>query len=176
MTTSRPEIILEGSNNQQNWTEYSFRYKPGNLHRGLPLVAPYQPRLDWQMWFAALGSYRENSWVASLVYRLLLNETSVIALLDPSPFPKPPKYIRAELYNYTFSTPFERSKNRRRVAPRTFGNVVRTSVPSVRCRRISTRFSTIHKHQAFCFTHLRNNSCHLDCLRVIFNITKGALT
>ena len=55
MTVTRPEIILEGSDDQTTWTEYSFRFKPGNPHRGLPLVAPYQPRLDWQMWFARVG-------------------------------------------------------------------------------------------------------------------------
>jgi hypothetical protein len=109
MTTTRPEIILEGSDDQQHWTEYSFRYKPGDLHRSLPLVAPYQPRLDWQMWFAALGTYQENPWVATLIFRLLLNEPSVTALLDPQPFQKPPKYIRAQLYSYTFSAPSERS-------------------------------------------------------------------
>jgi hypothetical protein len=111
MTTTRPEIVIEGSNDQAHWLEYSFRYKPGNLHRGLPLVAPYQPRLDWQMWFAALGPYRSNPWAASLLYRLLLNEHSVAVLMDPLPFSKPPKYLRAELYNYTFSTPSERRAN-----------------------------------------------------------------
>lgn len=108
MTTTRPEVVLEGSNDQQHWLEYSFRYKPGDLRRGLPLVAPYQPRLDWQMWFAALGSYRENTWVGGLIYRLLTGEPSVIGLLDPPPFPKPPLYIRALLYDYTFTTPEER--------------------------------------------------------------------
>lgn len=110
MTTSRPEIIIEGSDDQTHWTEYSFRYKPGELHRSLPQVAPYQPRLDWQMWFAALGSYRTNPWVGSLVYRLLLGEPSVTALLSPYPSAKPPKYIRAELYEYTFSEPAERAR------------------------------------------------------------------
>jgi len=110
MTTSRPELVLEGSDDQQHWAEYSFRYKPGDLHRGLPLIAPYQPRLDWQMWFAALGTYRENPWVATLIFRLLLNEPSVMALLDPAPFAKAPKFIRVVLYHYTFSTPSQRAQ------------------------------------------------------------------
>lgn len=110
MTTSRPEIILEGSDDQVHWTEYSFRYKPGDTHRSLPFIAPYQPRLDWQMWFAALGPYRNNPWVASLAYRLLLGEPSVMSLLDTPPFPRPPKFIRAEIFDYTFSTPAERRK------------------------------------------------------------------
>ncbi len=110
MTTTRPEIVIEGSNDQKNWTEYSFRYKPGELHRGLPLVAPYQPRLDWQMWFAALGSFQENNWVGNLMYRLMLGEPTVTGLLDPPPFPKPPRYMRALLYNYDFTTPAERHR------------------------------------------------------------------
>jgi hypothetical protein len=110
MTTTRPEIVLEGSNDQITWTEYSFRFKPVELHKGLPLVAPYQPRLDWQMWFAALGGYRGNPWVAGLVYRLLLNDRTVLALLDRSPFTRGPHYIRAMLYDYTFSTPEVRAR------------------------------------------------------------------
>ncbi len=111
MTTSRPEIVIEGSEDSANWKEYSFRYKPGNLHRGLPLVAPYQPRLDWQMWFAALGRYEGNSWVGSLMYRLLLGDVPVAALMDPAPFPKPPRYMRALIYEYDFTTPSERARS-----------------------------------------------------------------
>jgi len=111
MTTSRPEIVLEGSEDQVNWQEYSFRYKPGNLHRGLPLVAPYQPRLDWQMWFAALGRYEGNSWVGSLMYRLLRGDAAVTELLNPPPFPRPPRYMRALLYEYDFTTPAERARS-----------------------------------------------------------------
>jgi uncharacterized membrane protein YphA (DoxX/SURF4 family) len=111
MTTSRPEIVIEGSEDRVNWKEYSFRYKPGNLHRGLPLVAPYQPRLDWQMWFAALGRYESNSWVGSLIYRLLLGDASVTALLNPAPFPKPPRYMRALIYEYDFTSAAERARS-----------------------------------------------------------------
>lgn len=110
MTTTRDEIILEGSDDQVTWREYSFPYKPGNLHRALPFVAPYQPRLDWQMWFAALGDYQSNQWVGELIYRLLTGEKSVLGLLDPVPFEKPPKFIRALLYEYDFTTPSERER------------------------------------------------------------------
>ncbi len=110
MTTKRPEIILEGSNDQTEWKEYSFRYKPGDLHRSLPLVAPYQPRLDWQMWFAALGSFDQNTWVSGLMYRLMTGEPSVTGLIEPPPFPKPPRYMRALLYDYRFTTPGERAR------------------------------------------------------------------
>jgi hypothetical protein len=111
MTTTRPEIIIEGSDDRVTWKEYSFRYKPGNLHRALPFVAPHQPRLDWQMWFAALGNYQENPWVQSLLYRLLRGDAAVLSLLDPPPFTKPPRYIRALLYMYDFSTPEERGRS-----------------------------------------------------------------
>lgn len=108
MTTTRPEIVIEGSNDAEHWKEYTFRYKPGPLHRGLPLVAPYQPRLDWQMWFAALGDYQQNRWVGSLIYRLLTAAPAVTRLLDAPPFPQPPRYMRALLYDYRFTNPHVR--------------------------------------------------------------------
>jgi hypothetical protein len=111
MTTTRAEIIIEGSDDRITWKEYSFRYKPGNLHRALPFVAPHQPRLDWQMWFAALGNYQESPWMQSLMYRLLGGNASVLALLDPPPFSHPPRYIRALLYMYDFTTPEERGRS-----------------------------------------------------------------
>lgn len=110
MTTTRPEIVIEGSNDQTDWREYSFKYKPGELHRGLPLVAPYQPRLDWQMWFAALGSYEENNWVGGLMYRLMTGEPTALRLMNQPPFPKPPHYLRALVYDYQFTTPAERRR------------------------------------------------------------------
>ncbi len=110
MTTTRPEVILEGSDDGIAWREYSFPYKPGNLYRALPFVAPYQPRLDWQMWFAALGNYQENQWAGGLIYRLLTGEKSVLALLGPPPFHKPPRFIRALLYEYDFTRPSERAQ------------------------------------------------------------------
>lgn len=110
MTTTRPEISIEGSDDGEHWREYTFPYKPGPLHRGLPLVAPYQPRLDWQMWFAALGNYRQNVWVGGLLYRLLTGSPEVMKLLEPAPFAKPPRYIRALLYDYRFTTPAERAR------------------------------------------------------------------
>lgn len=110
MTTTRPEVVLEGSDDGTNWREYSFPYKPGNLHRGLPFVAPYQPRLDWQMWFAALGTYQSSPWVGELIYRLLNGEPSVLGLLDPAPFRKPPRFMRALLYKYDFTLPADRKR------------------------------------------------------------------
>jgi predicted DCC family thiol-disulfide oxidoreductase YuxK len=104
MTTSRPEIVIEGSTDGQTWREYSFRYKPGSLARQVPWTIPHQPRLDWQMWFAALGDFRQNPWFVSLMMRLLEGSPPVLALLDGNPFPEgPPKYVRARLYEYRFA-------------------------------------------------------------------------
>jgi hypothetical protein len=105
MTTERPEIIVEGSNDGVTWAAYEFKYKPGDVHRRPPVVAPHQPRLDWQMWFAALGSYQQNRWFVDFVIRLLQGEPTVIHLLAWNPFPyAPPKYIRARVYLYHFTT------------------------------------------------------------------------
>ena len=110
MTTSRSEIILQGSNDGEHWLDYQFRYKPGELHRSLPFAGPYMPRLDWQMWFAALGSFNENRWMGALMYRLLVGEPSVTGLLLPPPFPHPPRYMRAAFYDYTFTSSAQRAK------------------------------------------------------------------
>ena len=104
MTTTRPEIVVEGSRDGESWQAYEFRDKPGDVRRAPPWVAPHQPRLDWQMWFAALGNYRQNRWFAGLVVRLLQGEPAVLRLLAYNPFPgAPPRYVRASLYLYHFT-------------------------------------------------------------------------
>jgi len=104
MTKSRPEIILEGSNDGEQWTPYEFRWKPGDLYTRPMFVAPHQPRLDWQMWFAALGDYRRNPWLISLMRRLLEGSGPVLGLLGDDPFPdQPPRYVRAVVYDYRFT-------------------------------------------------------------------------
>jgi len=104
MTTTRPEIIIEGSDDGVQWRAYEFKYKPGDVKRRLPWVAPYQPRLDWQMWFAALSSPRQNPWFSRLIVRLLEGQAEVTNLLAVNPFPdKPPHFIRAEVYDYHFT-------------------------------------------------------------------------
>jgi predicted DCC family thiol-disulfide oxidoreductase YuxK len=111
MTTERPEISVEGSMDGENWLPYSFRYKPGNLARAPRWAAPYQPRLDWQMWFAALGNYRENPWFVNFAVRLLEGSPEVKGLLEADPFGgRSPRYIRAMLYDYTFTDWDERRK------------------------------------------------------------------
>jgi hypothetical protein len=112
MTPDRPEIIVEGSNDGSEWKEYSFPHKPGALDRPPTFIAPLQPRLDWQMWFAALGDARGNPWFVNFCVRLLQGSPDVLALLDTDPFPgSPPKYVRARLYNYNFTTWSERQRN-----------------------------------------------------------------
>ena len=109
MTKDRPEIVIEGSADGIDWKPYEFKWKPGALERMPAFVEPHQPRLDWQMWFAALGDVRQNRWFLGLVTRLLENSPDVVALLGKNPFPdQPPRYVRAELYRYRFSTIAER--------------------------------------------------------------------
>lgn len=104
MTKSRPEISVEGSNDAHTWATYEFRYKPGNLKRPPLWVAPHQPRLDWQMWFAALGTYQDNPWFVNFMARLLEGSPEVLALIERNPFPdRPPRYIRAVVYDYRFT-------------------------------------------------------------------------
>jgi len=104
MTTSRPEIIVEGSSDGHTWLAYEFKYKPGDVTRPPGWVAPYQPRLDWQMWFAALGTCYDNPWFVSFMLRLHQGSPDVLALLGKNPFPDaPPQYIRARLYDYHFT-------------------------------------------------------------------------
>jgi len=110
MTTTRPEIIIEGSRDGINWVPYEFKYKPGDVRRRPGFVAPHQPRLDWQMWFAALGTWRQHPWVLSLATRLAHDSPEVLALLESNPFPdKPPRFIRATLYEYHFTDFAERN-------------------------------------------------------------------
>jgi lipase maturation factor 1 len=109
MTTRRNEIIVEGSDDGTHWLPYEFKYKPGDVNRRPAFVEPFQPRLDWQMWFAALGNYQDNPWFENFCERLLQGSPPVLALLQKNPFPKhPPKFIRAELYEYHFTGPAER--------------------------------------------------------------------
>jgi hypothetical protein len=104
MTTSRKEIIIEGSNDGSEWQPYEFKYKPGDVNRRLPWVAPYQPRLDWQMWFAALSNQQSNPWFQRLMLRLLEGRAEVARLLARNPFPdRPPKFVRAITYEYHFT-------------------------------------------------------------------------
>lgn len=110
MTTSRSEIIVEGSSDGEHWFAYEFKYKPGDTLRAPPWVAPHQPRLDWQMWFAALGEVRQNRWFVNFMVRILQGSPEVLALLVRDPFRGlPPRYVRALVYGYRFTDGSERN-------------------------------------------------------------------
>jgi predicted DCC family thiol-disulfide oxidoreductase YuxK len=105
MTKDRDEIVIEGSADGIDWLPYEFKWKPGDVMRAPGWCAPHQPRLDWQMWFAALGTPRENPWLGRLIVRLLQGSPSVSGLLAKNPFPRePPRYVRAMFYRYRFTT------------------------------------------------------------------------
>jgi predicted DCC family thiol-disulfide oxidoreductase YuxK len=111
MTTRRYEIVIQGSKDGVEWRDYEFRYKPGNVARRPLWNIPHQPRLDWQMWFAALDNPRRLPWFWRFLERLLQNEPTVMPLLKRNPFPdKPPIYVRAQFYDYTFAKSEERSE------------------------------------------------------------------
>jgi hypothetical protein len=108
MTTVRHEIVVEGSDDGQRWLPYEFRWKPGRLDRRPLFVAPHMPRVDWQMWFAALGTCRHNPWFLRLQQRLLDGSPAVARLLDGNPFPAhPPRFVRSRVFDYRFATPEE---------------------------------------------------------------------
>ena len=109
MTTSRPEIIIEGSRDGVEWKAYEFHYKPGDVMQRPRLCMPHMPRADWQMWFAALGDVRQNRWFLVLCWRLFEGSPDVRRLFAVDPFgDTPPKYIRANVYEYTFTTAKQR--------------------------------------------------------------------
>jgi len=113
MTTQRDEIVVEGSYNGSDWREYEFRYMPGDVLRRPPWNIPHQPRLDWQMWFAALEDPRRLPWFARFLQKLLENDPAVTALLRENPFAdKPPLYVRALFYDYTYSDAAEKARGR----------------------------------------------------------------
>lgn len=104
MTTQRDEILVEGSLDGTSWRPYNFKFKPGDLRRRPGFVAPHQPRLDWQMWFAALGRCEDSPWFARFLVRLLEGSPDVTALLAANPFPDaPPRYVRAMRTTYHFT-------------------------------------------------------------------------
>ncbi len=103
MTKTRREILIEGSMDGQAWLPYEFKYKPGDPRRRPGFVAPHQPRLDWQMWFTALGSFRRQYWFHGFLFRLFENSPAVVDLLKHAPFPNGPKFLRARISDYSFT-------------------------------------------------------------------------
>jgi phage terminase large subunit-like protein len=105
MTRGRYEIEFQGSDDGQNWIAYPFRNKPQALNEAPRIYAPYQPRFDWNLWFASLGDWQQNQMVPLTEERLLANDADVLALFRANPFPRvPPHYVRAVLWQYRFTT------------------------------------------------------------------------
>jgi len=117
MTRTRPEIVIEWSQDGQTWKELEFKWKPGDLNRAPAFVQPHQPRLDWQMWFAALGRYENQYWFQAFLHKLLRDEPTdaemsrgrspIVGLLDDHTEFAQPAFVRAKLYNYEFTDPGE---------------------------------------------------------------------
>ena len=105
MTRGRYEIEFQGSMDGQNWTTYQFRNKPQDPQEAPRIYAPYQPRFDWNLWFASLSDWRSDPIVVRTEERLLAGSPDVVALFQSNPFPQqPPRIVRAVVWQYWFST------------------------------------------------------------------------
>jgi lipase maturation factor 1 len=109
MTTERPEIVIEVSADGAAWKEYDFRWKPGDVTHRPRFVEPHMPRLDWQMWFAALDPRSAQGWLAPLIQRLLEGDEQVARLLGPNPLADRVRCVRLAYYLYHFNTRAERA-------------------------------------------------------------------
>ena len=104
MTNARYEIEFQGTTDGEHWIPYPFRYKPQDTHEPPRIYAPYQPRFDWNLWFASLGHWRENFFVVRTEIKLLEGSKSVLALFAANPFRnQPPRQVRAVLWQYWFT-------------------------------------------------------------------------
>src|SRR5262249_6465944 len=112
MTHERYEVEFQGSSDGQNWTAYPFRYKPQDVTKPPGIYAPYQPRFEWNLWFASLENWRNNQWVVNVQARLLENSPDVLQLFTYNPFPQaPPRMVRAVISQYWFTDLATRRKN-----------------------------------------------------------------
>jgi hypothetical protein len=118
VTRTRYEVVVEGTDDAlpgpaAKWREYEFKGKPTDPMRRPPQIAPYHLRLDWLMWFAAMGQYTRYPWFVNFAAKLLQGDRDVLSLLRSNPFPTaPPHYVRARLYEYHFTTPEERAESK----------------------------------------------------------------
>lgn len=105
MTPHRYQIEFQGSNDGHTWTAYPFRYAPQNVAEPPRIYAPYQPRFDWNLWFASLGSWTQYPSVPRTEILLLKNDPAVLSLFADNPFPEtPPREVRAVIWQYWFTT------------------------------------------------------------------------
>ncbi|MGC1483427.1 MAG: lipase maturation factor family protein [Candidatus Acidiferrum sp.] len=112
MTRGRYDIEFQGSNDGKTWIAYPFRHKPQELDKAPRIYAPYQPRFDWNLWFASLGEWRDNPLVLRTERRLLSNDPDVLDLFAGNPFPQaPPRQVRAVLWQYWFTSLAEKRKH-----------------------------------------------------------------
>ncbi len=111
MTRARYEIEFQGTTDQAHWTPYPFRYKPQDVREAAGIYAPYQPRFDWNLWFASLGSVQQNRWVMNVQVRLLENSPEVLRLFRANPFnSRPPTAVSAVVWQYWFTSREERKR------------------------------------------------------------------
>jgi lipase maturation factor 1 len=111
MTRGRYEIEFQGSNDGSNWIAYPFRYKPQALNEPPGIYAPYQPRFDWNLWFSSLGDWQQNEIVPLTEERLLVSSPDVLSLFRDNPFKEmPPRYVRAVLWQYWFTSAEEKRR------------------------------------------------------------------
>ena len=111
MTRGRYEIEFQGSNDGTNWTAYPFRFKPQALNEAPGIYAPYQPRFEWNLWFSSLGDWQQNELVPATEERLLVSSPAVLSLFRRNPFQNtPPRYVRAVLWQYWFTTMEEKRR------------------------------------------------------------------
>jgi hypothetical protein len=104
MTEARYEIEFQGSRDGTTWVAYPFRYKPQDPLERPGIYAPYQPRFEWNLWFASLGPWQQSSWVVLAQERLLEGSPSVLALFRRDPFGgRPPALVRTVLWRYWFT-------------------------------------------------------------------------
>jgi Lipase maturation factor len=104
MTRARYEIEFQGSRDGKMWTAYPFRYKPQDPSRPPRIHAPYQPRFDWNLWFASLETWRQYPWVVRTEELLLQKDSAVLSLFAGNPFPgEPPRQVRAMVWRYWFT-------------------------------------------------------------------------
>ncbi len=111
MTRGRYEIEFQGSSDGENWTPYPFRFKPQALNQPPGIYAPYQPRFEWNLWFASLGDWQQYNFVPLAEERLLENDPAVISLFRSNPFAHaPPRFVRAMLWQYWFTSMDEKRR------------------------------------------------------------------
>ncbi len=109
MTPHRYEVEFQGSDDNAHWTAYGFRYKPQDVDERPRIYAPYQPRFEWNLWFASLGPWQQSIIVPLTEERLLTGSKDALGLFSVNPFPqRPPKFVRAVLWQYWFSTAAEK--------------------------------------------------------------------